>query len=131
MFAIYLSTEEREKLFELIYKLACCDEECAEEEKELVNTYKNELLITEIPDTDTIGGLTEYFVRKENRIKRMVLFEVCTLILADNHVGEIEQEAYDGIKRAFALGDIVTEDIVSAANDYQVIRDRILDTIFV
>ena len=40
-------------------------------------------------------------------------------------------EGYDGIKRAFALGDIVTEDIVSAANDYQVIRDRILDTIFV
>lgn len=131
MFANYLSEEERNKLFELIYKLACCDEACAEEEKELVNRCKNELAIGEIPDTDTIAGLTEYFSGKDNHIRRMVLFEICSLILADNQVGETEQEAYEYIKEAFALGEIVTEDIVSAANDYKIIKDRVYDVVFV
>lgn len=131
MFAIYLNEEERNKLFELIYKLACCDEECAEEEKELVNSYKNELGIDEISDTDTIAGLTAYFAQKDSRIKRMILFEICGLILADNHVGDTEQEAYEYIKSAFALGATVTEDIVSAANDYKIIKDRVYDVVFV
>jgi hypothetical protein len=131
MFAVYLNDEEREKLFELIYKLACCDGECTEEEEILVNSYQMELAVDEVPDTASIAELTEYFAGKDRQIKKMVLFEICTLILTDNHVGENEQKAYGHIKKALALGEIVTEDIVSAANDYKIVKEHIYDTVFV
>ena len=131
MFTNRLDQEEREKFLELIFKLASCDGGRNEEELELIREYQEELSVSEIPDTDSISALAGYFGAKDRRIRKIVLFEVCQIILSDNNVGENEQKAFDYIKKTLALDAHVTEDIVSVANDLKIIRDRISDIIFV
>ena len=84
----------------------------------------------EIPDTGSIHELADYFSEKETQVKKIVLFEVCGIILSDHNVGENEQEAFDYIKKVLALDTQVTEEIVSVANDLKIIRDRIADIVF-
>lgn len=129
MFADRLNAEERGRFLELVYKLASCDDGYGEEEQEIIDSYRNELSVHEIPDTGSVQELADYFSEKENPVKKIVLFEVCGIILSDRNVGEKEQEAFDYIKKALALDTQVTEEIVSVANDFKIIRDRIADII--
>jgi len=131
MFEGSFSKEDRRKLFELIYKLSICDGESTGEEQELIRDYAAKFSIEEIPDTDSLEGLAAYFASKDLHLRRMVLFEVCGLILADRKVGENEQRAFDYIKSELSLGNTVTEDIVSAANDFKIIKDKIYDIVYV
>ena len=130
MFTSILSKEERGKFLELIYKMACCDGEYAEEEQELLDNYKKELMIDTIPETDSINGLADYFSIKSNCVKRIVLFEVWGMILADRNVGKAEREAFDYIKNVFDLEDSVIEKVVSVANELQKAYDHVYDVIF-
>ena len=130
MFADRLDAEARGKFLELVYKLASCDGRYGEEEKEIVDNYRNELSVQEISDTGSIYELADYFSEKENPVKKIVLFEVCGIILSDHNVGEKEQEAFDYMKKVLALDGQVTEEIISVANDLKIIRDRIADIIF-
>ena len=130
MFTKLLNDEERSKFLELIYKLACCDGEYAEEEQEIVNNYKLELSIEDIPDTDSIEGLTKYFSMKNVKIKRIVLFEVWGMILSDGNVGKNERTAFEGIKKAFALEASTIDEIINVASELQKVYDRIYDIIF-
>ena len=130
MFADRLDAEAREKFLELVYKLASCDGGYGEEEQEIIDSYRKELSVHEIPDTGSIHELADYFSEKETQVKKIVLFEVCGIILSDQNVGENEQEAFDYIKKVLALDTQVTEEIVSVANDLKIIRDRIADIVF-
>lgn len=130
MFTSILSEEERGKFLELIYKMACCDGEYAEEEQELLDNYKKELMIDTIPETDSINGLADYFSTKSNCIKRIVLFEVWGMILADRNVGKAEKAAFEYIKKAFDLEDSVIEKVVSVANELQRAYDHVYDVLF-
>ena len=103
MFADRLDAEAREKFLELVYKLASCDGGYGEEEQEIIDSYRNELSVHEIPDTGSIHELADYFSEKETQVKKIVLFEVCGIILSDQNVGENEQEAFDYIKRYLLL----------------------------
>ena len=51
MFLQVMNMEEKMKFLEFVYKIANIDGEYAEEEIEIVNSYKNELGINEIPET--------------------------------------------------------------------------------
>ena len=130
MFTDRLDAEARGKFLELVYKLASCDGGFGEEEQEIIDNYRNELSVHEIPDTASISELADYFGKKENLVKKIVLFEVCGIILSDHDVGEKEQEAFDYMKKALALDGPVTEEIISVANDLKIIRDRIADIVF-
>ena len=123
-----LNREEREKLFELIYKLASCDGVLREEEQELIEGCRRELDIRDNPDTGSFENLADYFGRCDDRVKKIVLFEVCGIILADNEVGENEQKAFDYLKEALAVDE--QEEIISIANDLKLIQDRIKDIVF-
>ena len=48
MFLNSMSTDEKDRFLELAYKLAQIDGEYAEEEEEIINSYKAELGITDI-----------------------------------------------------------------------------------
>ena len=123
-----LNREEREKFFELIYKLASCDGVFREEEQELIEGCRRELDIRDNPDTGSFENLADYFGRCDDRVKKIVLFEVCGIILADNEVGENEQKAFDYLKEALAVDE--QEEIISIANDLKLIQDRIKDIVF-
>ena len=123
-----LNREEREKFFELIYKLASCDGVLREEEQELIEGCRRELDIRDNPDTGSFENLADYFGRCDDRVKKIVLFEVCGIILADNEVGENEQKAFDYLKEALAVDE--QEEIISIAYDLKLIQDRIKDIVF-
>ena len=123
-----LNREEKEKFFELIYKLASCDGVFREEEQELIEGCRRELDIRDNPDTGSFENLADYFGRCDDRVKKIVLFEVCGIILADNEVGENEQKAFDYLKEALAVDE--QEEIISIANDLKLIQDRIKDIVF-
>ena len=123
-----LNREEKEKFFELIYKLASCDGVLREEEQELIEGCRRELDIRDNPDTGSFENLADYFGRCDDRVKKIVLFEVCGIILADNEVGENEQKAFDYLKEALAVDE--QEEIISIANDLKLIQDRIKDIVF-
>lgn len=123
-----LNREEKEKFFELIYKLASCDGVLREEEQELIEGCRRELDIRDNPDTGSFENLADYFGRCDDRVKKIVLFEVCGIILADNEVGENEQKAFDYLKEALAVDE--QEEIISIANDLKLIQDRVKDIVF-
>ena len=123
-----LNREEREKFFELIYKLASCDGVLREEEQELIEGCRRELDIRDNPDTGSFENLADYFGRCDDRVKKIVLFEACGIILADNEVGENEQKAFDYLKEALAVDE--QEEIISIANDLKLIQDRVKDIVF-
>ena len=125
MYLNRLSDEERGKFLELAGKLASCDGGLRESENELVRSYMKEFSIDQIPETDSLDALAEYFRNRDSSVRRIVLFEVCALILADNDVGEEEQSAFDDIKRILGLDEKETEEIISVANDLKIIHDRI------
>ena len=123
-----LNREEKEKFFELIYKLASCDGVLREEEQELIEGCRRELDIRDNPDTGSFENLADYFGRCDDRVKKIVLFEVCGIILADNEVVENEQKAFDYLKEALAVDE--QEEIISIANDLKLIQDRVKDIVF-
>lgn len=123
-----LNREEKEKFFELIYKLASCDGVLREEEQELIEGCRRELDIRDNPNTGSFENLADYFGRCDDRVKKIVLFEVCGIILADNEVGENEQKAFDYLKEALAVDE--QEEIISIANDLKLIQDRVKDIVF-
>ena len=55
----------------MVYKVATVDGEYADEEKGIIENYKKEMEVTEIPETDTIDGLVKYFSGKSETIKKI------------------------------------------------------------
>ena len=83
MFVQVMEKEEREKFLELIYKIANIDGDYVAEEEELIDSYKAELELSDIKDTDTIEEIIDYFSSKSESIRKIVLFEVYGMINAD------------------------------------------------
>lgn len=125
-----LDQEERKKLLGLIYKLACCDGEYADEEKEIISNYKIELDVHEISDTDSINELCDYFATKPEKIRKIVMFEVLGMILADKKFVPEEVEVFNSIKKSFSLNDRDMTEIISHATTLQKEYDQVYDVLF-
>ena len=115
MFVNLFDQDEKEKFLELIYKMATCDGVYAEEEKELLNNYKIEFGIDQIPDTLSVHDLVQYFAEKTDDKKKIVLFELYGMVLADDEIGEQEKDLFEEIKKIFALNTEVYDKIEKAA----------------
>lgn len=130
MFLQVMNTEEKEKFLEFIYKVANIEGEYVEEEKELINSYKNELGISEILDTCNIEELIEYFSTKTTEMKKIILFEVIGLINSDDKVVKEEEEFLNKIIVSFGLDNEIVERIKSVAKKLQNVYDEVYDTLF-
>ena len=129
MFLNVMEVEERKKFLELAFKLAQIDGDYAEEEEEIINSYKAELGITEIEDTLSIDELISYFSSKNDTVKKVVLFEVYGMIRADDKTEKSEEEVFDNIKYQFNISDDVVEQIVSVADELQNVYDKLYDVL--
>ena len=129
MFLNVMEVEERKKFLELAFKLAQIDGDYAEEEEEIINSYKAELGITEIEDTLSIDELISYFSSKNDTVKKVVLFEVYGMIRADDKTEKSEEEVFDNIKSQFNISADVVEQIVSVADELQNVYDKLYDVL--
>lgn len=130
MFLQVMNTEEKEKFLELVYKIANIDGEYAEEEQEMVNSYKNELGLSKVPETSDIDGLVRYFSAKATELKKIVLFETVGLINADEKIEKEEADLLDKMSRAFGLDKDVVDRIKSVAKKLQDVYDEVYSALF-
>lgn len=130
MFVNLFDQEEKEKFLELIYKMASCDGVYAEEEKELLNNYKIEFGIDQIPDTLSVHDLVKYFAEKTDDKKKIVLFELYGMVLADDEIGKREKDMFEEIKKIFALNTEVYNKIEKAAVTLKEAYDAVYDAVF-
>lgn len=130
MFLQVMNMEEKMKFLEFVYKIANIDGEYAEEEIEIVNSYKNELGINEISETDDINGIIEYFSTKEEVLKRIIIFETMGLINADNKIEPEEADLMNKMVKSFHLDSEVVEKIDMVAKRLQDVYDDVYTAIF-
>ena len=130
MFLQVMNTEEKEKFLELVYKIANIDGEYAEEEQEIVNSYKNELGLSKVPETSDIDGLVRYFSAKATELKKIVLFETVGLINADEKIEKEEADLLDKTSGAFGLDKDVVDRIKSVAKKLQDVYDEVYSALF-
>ena len=130
MFLQIMNTEERAKFLEFIYKVANIDGDFAEEEQEIINSYKNELGLYEISDTSDIDGLIAFFSTKSDVLKKIVLFETIGLINADDKIKKEEEAILKNMTCSFGLDIEVVNRINSIAKKMQEVYDEVYETLF-
>lgn len=130
MFLQVMNKEEKTKFLEFVYKLANVDGDFAEEEQEILNSYKSELGLNEISDTSDIDGLIAYFSTTENTIKKIVLFETIGLIQADDKIKKEEELVLNKITSSFALSNEEVNKINSIAKKMQEVYDEVFEVLF-
>jgi len=127
MFLNSMSTDEKERFLELAYKLAQIDGNYAEEEEEIINSYKAELGITDIGDTGSVDELIDFFATKDEPVKKIVLFELYGMICADSKIEESEKDVFEKIKTKFGISESLVKQIVEVADELQAVYDKIYD----
>ena len=125
-----MNNEEKGKFLEMVYKVATVDGEYADEEKGIIENYKKEMEVTEIPETDTIDGLVKYFSGKSETIKKIVLFEVVGLIYADDKVESGEEELLSKLVNSFNLDTKIVTRIEGVVEKLKGVYDEIFDVLF-
>lgn len=130
MFLQIMNQEEREKFLEFVYKVANIDGEYAEEEREIINSYKQELGLTEVKDTAGIDALVDYFSLKSIELKRVIYFETTGLINSDDNIAEKEAEVLFLMKDKFKFDESVVRKIDAAVKKLQTVYDEIYDVLF-
>lgn len=130
MFLNVFKQEEKEKFLELVYKISNCDVDYAEDEQELVSSYKAELGIEEIPETASIEALIQYFSEKPEQIQKIVWFELYGVIMADDIVAGEEMEIIDLIKDKFSISEEVIQTIQEVALELQKVYNKVYDCLF-
>lgn len=130
MFVNLLDNEGKEKFLELVYKVATIDGEFADEEKELIDSYKAELGLSTISDTGKIADLIEYFSEESKEIKKVVLFELYGMIRADDKIEDDEEQVLRLIDEKFGLTSEEAESIINVAKELQQVYDKIYEILF-
>ena len=127
MFLNSMSNDEKEKFLELAYKLAQIDGEYAEEEEEIINSYKVELGIKEIGDTGSVDDLIDFFGTRDEPVKKIVLFELYGMICADEKIEKSEKDVFEKIKTKFGVSEDLVKQITEVADELQAVYDKVYD----
>lgn len=130
MFVQVMEKEEREKFLELIYKIANIDGDYVAEEEELIDSYKAELELSNIKDTDTIEEIIDYFSSKSESIRKIVLFEVYGMINADGKIDISEEKIFNLSQEKFGISEQQTKAIINVAEELQKVYDKVYDVLF-
>lgn len=130
MFLNTFNQEEKEKFLELVYKIANCDSDYAEDEKELVESYKTELGLLEIPETASIDDLIQYFAKKPEQTQKIVWFELYGVIMSDDMLTDEEARIIDLIKEKFSISGEIIHNIQDVALELQKVYDKVYDCLF-
>ena len=126
MFLNVLNQEERTKCLELFYLVVNIDGNYAEEEQTLMENYKIELGFAEVPEIkDSLEELINYFSTKSESIRKMLYFEICGLVFADDSVAEEERELLDSIQMKFGIDKERLIQIEELVVELQTVYDRI------
>lgn len=131
MFLSILNEEDKLNFIEFIHLVANCDEDFADEEKEILNNYMIETGIDSIPDIGkSIDDILLYFSKRDDSIKKVVLFEVYGLILSDDKLSKEEKEILNKIDKLSGLNNEEVNKIKELVEELKKVYDNIYDILF-
>lgn len=130
MFLGVLTHEAKTKFMEFVYLIANIDGNYAEDEQELINSYQVELNMPVLPEiTDSIDDLLAYFAAQSQNVKKIVVFEIYGLILADDVISPTEQNILDAINNTFGIDTSILTTIKGLVKELQNVYDKIYDVL--
>jgi DnaJ-domain-containing protein 1 len=128
MFVKNLSKDDREHLLNLIYLVAKIDGDYADEENEVLEKYRREMKLDELKIlSDNITDLIMYFADKETKLKKIVLFEVCSMVLADEQFVNREKVVVDTIRSSFGFTLAQANELFSLVLEQKKLNEKILE----
>jgi DnaJ-domain-containing protein 1 len=128
MFVKNLSKDDREHLLNLIYLVAKIDGDYADEENEVLEKYKREMKLDELKIiSDNITDLIMYFADKDTKLKKIVLFEVCSMVLADEQFVNREKVIVDTIRSSFGFTLAQANELFSLVLEQKKLNEKILE----
>lgn len=108
MFLEELNTKERKNFLELAYFTMLSDGVIAEEEQVMFNRFRVELQLSEKDyaiQEKSISTILNEFNASKKRIKKIVMFELWGIMLANHKLDEKQQELVEKIKNEWNLRD--------------------------
>lgn len=130
MFLGALTHEAKRKFMEFVYLIANIDGNYAEDEQEIINNYQVELNMPVLPEiTDSIDDLLAYFADQSQNVKKIVVFEIYGLILADDIISPMEQNILDTINNTFGIDVSILTTIKCLVKELQNVYDKIYDVL--
>ncbi|HHQ4317878.1 TPA: hypothetical protein ACSQRH_000381 [Clostridium perfringens] len=131
MFLDVLNKEDKANFLEFVNLIAKCDGEFAEEEKEILNNYMVETGINEIPDNNkNIEDIVEYFSKRDEAVRKIILFEAYGLVLADNKITDEEKEIIMELDKMSGLNKEKLNEVKEVVIRLQKVYDDIYNLIF-
>jgi DnaJ-domain-containing protein 1 len=127
MFVKDLSKDDREHLLNLIYLVAKVDGDYADEENEVLERYRREMKLESLKIiSDNVTDMILYFADKDTRIKKIVLFEVCSMVLADEQFVNREKVLVDTIRSSFGFTLAQANELFSLVLEQKKLNEKIL-----
>ncbi len=130
MFLRIMNQEEKKKFLEFAYKVANIDGEYAEEEQEIIDSYKNELDLDTIGDTGSIEELIDFFASKTESLKKVILFETVGLVNADDKIEKEESDVLSLMNDKFGFNAEISNKINATAKKLQEVYDEVYNVLF-
>jgi len=126
MFLDVLNQEEREKCLQLFGQIIKVDDDNNDYEQEILNNFRIELGLAAMPEMkDSLEDLIDYFAAKSDSIKKILYFEVCSLIMADEDIRPEEQQVLVDITRKFEIEPDIIEQINKSVTDLKAVYENI------
>jgi len=92
----------------------------------LLNNFRIELGLAAMPEMkDSLEDLIDYFAAKSDSIKKILYFEVCSLIMADEDIRPEEQQVLVDITRKFEIEPDIMEQINKSVIDLKAVYGNI------
>ncbi len=118
MYLNRLKQKEKENFLELAYYIANIDDDFAQEEENLIFTYRKEM---ELEDYEAKGidfkQILNYFSNKNKEVKNIVFIESFALILADFSYDEEEEKFVNKMKETFAFSNKKKDELCQWVKD--------------
>ena len=90
------------------------------------DNYRIELAFAAMPEMkDSLEDLIDYFAAKSDSIKKILYFEVCSLIMADEDIRPEEQQVLVDITRKFEIEPDIIEQINKSVTDLKAVYGNI------
>ncbi len=109
MFLHILNEKERKNFLDVAYYIANCDDDFAEEEKEMIRQYRRELELSEsdyiIREKINLENVLGEFSKADRAVKNAIFMEIIALVFADDVFADEEKKIVENIMTMFKIGD--------------------------
>lgn len=125
MFLSKLDQDEKENFLSLVYQIAKVDGNYGAEEISIIETFKQELGLAVIKEDRSISELVEFFASRDLSVRKIVLYEVYSIIISDDEMDKNEVSTLTILETKLGLKPNVVNEIESVVEELNDIYSKI------